>query len=105
MATRISGGIAGLLALLGAGAPAAAGETATVFMAQCAEISNWPETMCACIGELAETELSDQQQEFFVAMVSKDEAAMHRWRLKLTVAELTQVGMLMTTGAQRCANR
>jgi hypothetical protein len=68
---------------------------------ECAAQLNLPATACACIAAKA-AELTDNQQAFLAASVTKDETAAAALRGQMTIDELTQAGMFMTTSPQAC---
>jgi len=57
---------------------------------------------CACLREHA-SKLKDGQQAFIAAVVTKDKPAQKEFMQNLTVAELTEAGMFMTTTPAKCA--
>jgi hypothetical protein len=68
---------------------------------ECAAQLNLPPAGCDCIAEKA-GELNDNQQAFVVASVTKNEAAAAALRSQLTMTELTEAGLFMTTSPQAC---
>jgi len=97
-----SAGLAGSLILAASTVPvfadAAALETVRT---ECGTQLNLPAAACDCIATRA-GELSDEQQAFLAATVTKDEAATSSLRGQMTIEELTQVGMFMTSAPQNC---
>ena len=69
---------------------------------ECAAQLNLPPPACDCIVDRA-AELSDNQQAFVAASVTKDEATAATLRGQMTIDELTQAGPFMTTSPQACA--
>ena len=60
---------------------------------------------CTCIADKADAELSADQQEFLIAQVTDDPAATQAATAKLTVAEMTQVGLFMQQAPAACAGQ
>lgn len=82
--------------------PAEAGN-AEILEQECHKQLKLGEKACACIGERAEEELSEQQQLLVVALVTKDQAASGTARAKMTVEELTEAGQFMQEAPKVCA--
>jgi hypothetical protein len=68
---------------------------------ECASQLNLPSAACDCIAEKAGT-LSDNQQAFLAATVTKDVATAATLRMQMSIDELTQAGMFMADSAHRC---
>ena len=60
---------------------------------------------CTCIADKADAELSADQQDFLIAQVTDDQAATQAATAKLTVAEMTQVGLFMQQAPATCAGQ
>jgi hypothetical protein len=69
--------------------------------AECAAQLKLPAAACDCIAAKA-AELTDNQQAFLAASVTKDEATAATLRGQMTIDELTQAGMFMATSPQAC---
>jgi hypothetical protein len=69
---------------------------------ECAAQLKLPPAACNCIVDRAAA-LNDNQQAFVAASVTKDEATAATLRGQMTIEELTQAGMFMTTSPQACA--
>jgi len=69
---------------------------------QCAVQLKLPPTACACISSAAGEQLSDTQQAFMVAQITKDKAAMASLQSSMTVGEMTVVGNFMTSIVGQC---
>ena len=69
--------------------------------AECAAQLNLPPPACDCIVDKAAA-LNDNQQAFLAASVTKDQATADALRGQMTVQELTEAGMFMTTSPQAC---
>ena len=57
---------------------------------------------CACIKSKASA-LKDSQQAFIAAVVTKNKPVQKDIMQNMTVAELTEAGMFMTTAPAQCA--
>jgi hypothetical protein len=68
---------------------------------ECAVQLNLPAPACDCIADKA-GEMNDDQQAFVAAAVTKDEATTAALRGQMTVADLTEAAMFMTTSPQAC---
>ncbi|HLF22893.1 MAG TPA: hypothetical protein VI565_03150 [Burkholderiales bacterium] len=91
-----------LLALTG---PAlAAPEHLNTIERECATQLRLPAAACVCMRDRA-GRLKDGQQAFVAAVVVKDRAAQARIRGNLTIDELTEAGMFMTSAPAQCARR
>ena len=84
-------------------APAMAGETADTAIASCLQELNLPQPVCQCIGTRAESELSETEQAFFIAMITGDQAEAASLRGGMTVDEMTTVAAFMSGAPSSCA--
>ncbi len=57
---------------------------------------------CACIGEIARRDLSESQQEFVLAQVTDDTAAVDSLAQGMTVEEMTQAAEWMMSAPSNC---
>jgi hypothetical protein len=57
---------------------------------------------CACFGETAAAQLSDKEQAFVAAQVTKDQAAIAQIQGTMTVNEMMAAGQFMTGVEQQC---
>jgi hypothetical protein len=94
--------IAASLAVAASAAPALAdaGHLETL-RTECAAQLNLPAGACDCIAEKAGA-LSDNQQAFLAATVTKDVATAATLRMQMSIEELTQAGMFMADSAHGC---
>jgi hypothetical protein len=69
---------------------------------ECGAKLKLPPGGCACLAESA-GKLTDPQQAFIAAVVTKDKASQTSIMQTMTVAELTEAGMFMTTAPAKCA--
>jgi hypothetical protein len=69
---------------------------------ECAAQLNLPSGACDCIAAKA-GELSDNQQAFLAATVTKDVATAATLRVQMSIEELTAAGMFMANSAQICS--
>lgn len=60
---------------------------------------------CACIADKAGAELSDVQQAFVAAQVTRNKPEAGRLQQQMTVAEMMQAGTFMTNAPGACAGR
>jgi len=93
---------AALALSLTAGA-ATAGETADIAMQSCLNELQMPQAICTCIATSAEEELNPAEQQFFIAMITSDNAAAANLRNTMTVGEMTNVATFMSDTPQACA--
>jgi hypothetical protein len=68
---------------------------------ECASQLNLPSAACDCLAEKAGT-LSEDQQAFLAATVTKDVATAATLRMQMSIDELTQAGMFMADSAHQC---
>jgi len=90
-----------IVALSTASVIAGAGDLETL-RTECAAQLNLPSGACDCIAEKAGA-LSDNQQAFLAATVTKDVAAAATLRMQMSIQELTEAGMFMANSAQTCS--
>ena len=69
---------------------------------QCGIQLKLPAATCACISGAAGEQLSETQQAFMVAQITKDKAAMAQMQSSMTVGEMTAVGNFMTSIVGQC---
>ena len=79
-----------------------AGVTADIAVESCLARLNLPAKACGCIGMRAETELSAAQQDFFIAMISRDPASQAPVQSDLSVEEMTEVANFMKSARRQC---
>jgi hypothetical protein len=94
--------IAASIFALTSAAPALAGPAhLETLRTECASQLNLPSGACDCIAEKAGA-LSENQQAFLAATVTKDVATAATLRMQMSIDELTAAGMFMATSAQTC---
>lgn len=70
----------------------------------CNATTNIGENLCRCVGNKAETGLSERSREFLVATLEQgEESRLAELRGQLTLEELMKAGMFMTTAPAQCA--
>ena len=87
------------LVLAGCGA---AGGFQQEFVDACTSSSNLDRTVCRCMAEKAQADLSDDEREFLLAVLRKDEARAGELQSRLGVAGAMRAGTFMTDVAS-CA--
>ncbi len=90
------------MAVAGAKSPVAAPADLETIERECGKQLRLPPGGCGCLRERA-ARLKDGQQGFVAAIVTKNEAAQTRARGNLTVQELTEAGMFMSSAPAQCA--
>ena len=95
-------GLLGVLAIFAAGTASAAPEHLATIEAECAAQLKMPPAGCACIKGKAAA-LSDGQQAFVAAVVTKDKATQGNLTQDMTVRELTEAGRFMSTAPAECS--
>ncbi len=83
----------------GAGGSDAADRLAEACMAS----TNMGRSMCECVANRAEEDLSDNAFEFVIASLNEDEDRAEQLRGELDMTELAQAGMFMTQAPAHCA--
>lgn len=91
-----------LLALGAAACGGAGGDFADRFSMACSESTNWPDSLCACMAERAEEELSEDGRTFLLATLEEDEATVSQIRADLDMEEAMEAGLFMTK-VESCA--
>lgn len=95
----------GALAILGAAMSGAqAGEGGTL-KAECLKQLGLSESGCTCIGNKAEAELSETQQQLVVAHVTKNKAKAAEIQATMSPEDMTAAATFMTTAPGACANQ
>jgi hypothetical protein len=84
------------------GAALASEEDLVTIESECGKRLKMPPGGCTCMRDKA-GELTDGQQAFVAAVVSKDKQAQASIMQNLTVGELTEAGMFMTQAPGQCA--
>jgi hypothetical protein len=91
-----------LTAALVPGPALASEEDLVTIESQCGKRLNLPPDGCACLRDKA-SKLTEGQQAFVAAVVSKDKATQASLMQNLTVKELTDAGLFMTQAPAQCA--
>lgn len=86
------------------GASLAAQEHLNTIEKQCGIQLKMPPKACECISAKAAS-LSDSQQAFVVAMVTKNKSEAASIKAKLSVEEQVQTGKFMTSAPSQCAKQ
>lgn len=61
------------------------------------------ESLCKCVSNKADSDLSEDGVAFLVAMITEDEANTDRLRSELSMQEVVKAGMFMTKAPAACA--
>ncbi|MBK8250099.1 MAG: hypothetical protein IPK85_22305 [Gemmatimonadetes bacterium] len=69
----------------------------------CRTTTNMGDGVCACVGDRARSELSEQALAFLVASMDKQEEAAEALKKELTLQEITTAGMFFATAPAACA--
>lgn len=67
-------------------------------------LNSTPE-ICDCLGEIAQSELDDDQRRFVIGAIEKDTATTEELRQSMPFEKLTEATMFMVSGPQQCASR
>ena len=89
-------------ATLTPGSAFASPEDLATIEAQCGKQLKLSPSGCACLRGRA-SKLKDSQQAFVAAVVTKNKPVQKDIMQNMTVAELTEAGMFMTTAPAQCA--
>lgn len=93
-----------LATFLPIGASSAAQAHLDTIKKQCGVQLKMPPKACECIAAKAAS-LSDSQQAFVVAMVTKNKSEAASMKAKLSVEEQVQTGKFMTSAPSQCAKQ
>ncbi|WP_375202054.1 hypothetical protein [Hyphococcus sp.] len=77
--------------------------TRAQFAEACGEQLNVPEEICTCIGEKAESDLSDLERKFAYASITGDMETTEKLRGDLGVEGSMKAGMFMVNAPAACA--
>ncbi|WP_421792532.1 hypothetical protein [Hyphobacterium sp.] len=79
------------------------GGTNDDFAAACLNATNSSPTMCACLAEKAEEDLSEGGREFLIASMNEDNDRVLALRGELGIQEMSVAGMFLVTASTQCA--
>jgi len=94
--------LAAAVVMLASGPVFATPDDLATIECECGAKLKLPPGGCACLAENA-GKLTDQQHAFIAAVVTKDKTTQNSIMQTMTVAELTEAGMFMTTAPAKCA--
>ena len=75
------------------------------FTEACTTSGDLTEPVCSCLADKAETDLSDDEQQFLLAALRKDDARTDELRVKLGLEGAMRAGMFMTNVASCAAGQ
>jgi hypothetical protein len=101
-ATLLSALLAAATVALAPGSALASTDHLATIERECGVQLKLPPGACSCLRDHA-GKLTDGQQAFLAAVVSKDKTGQKDIMQTLTVAELTEAGMFMTNAPAQCA--
>jgi len=73
------------------------------FVAACLSASNMSESMCTCLAEKADADLSENSQQFLIATLNEDQDRVVELRTQMSFEEMSSAGMFMIGGSTECA--
>jgi len=94
--------VLGLALGLGSATGKARADAAETLIEECHVQLDMSANACDCIGSKARDELSPQQQDFVVAQVTEDQAAVQELQSQMTIEEMTQAAEWMMSAPAAC---
>jgi hypothetical protein len=94
--------VLGLALGLGFATDKARADAAETLIEECHVQLDMSANACDCIGSKARDELSPQQQDFVVAQVTEDQAAVQELQSQMTTEEMTQAAEWMMSAPAAC---
>jgi len=73
------------------------------FVAACLSASNQSESMCTCMAEKADADLSEISQEFLIATLNENQDRVVELRSEMNFEEMSTAGMFLVTASTDCA--
>jgi hypothetical protein len=73
------------------------------FVAACLSASNQTESMCTCLSEKAEADLTETSREFLIATLNEQSDEVTELRSRMSMEEMSTAGMFLVTASTQCA--
>lgn len=73
------------------------------FVAACLRASNQTESMCTCLSEKAEADLTENSREFLIATLNDESEEVMEMRSRMSMEEMSTAGMFLVTASTQCA--
>jgi len=73
------------------------------FVAACLRASNQTESMCTCLSEKAEEDLTANSREFLIATLNEESDEVMEMRSRMSMEEMSTAGMFLVTASTECA--
>ncbi len=74
------------------------------FVAACLSASNQSESMCRCLSEKADEDLSDNSREFLIATLNEQSDEVMEMRARMSLEEMSTAGMFLVNASTQCAS-
>lgn len=74
------------------------------FVAACLSASNQSESMCRCLSEKADEDLSDNSREFLIATLNEQSEEVMEMRARMSLEEMSTAGMFLVNASTQCAS-
>lgn len=79
------------------------GNAGDEFVAACLSASNQSMSMCTCLSEKADEDLSDNSREFLIATLNEESEAVMEMRTRMDMEEMATAAMFMANASTQCA--
>lgn len=73
------------------------------FVTACLSASNQSVSMCTCLSEKADEDLSDNSREFLIATLNEESEAVMEMRTRMDMEEMATAAMFMANASTQCA--
>lgn len=73
------------------------------FVAACLTASNLSQSMCVCLSEKADQDLSDNSRDFLIATLNEETEDAMELRIRMNVEETAAAAMFMANASTQCA--
>jgi hypothetical protein len=79
------------------------GNAGDEFVTACLSASNQSVSMCTCLSEKADEDLSDNSREFLIATLNEESEAVMEMRTRMDMEEMATAAMFMANASTQCA--
>jgi hypothetical protein len=85
-------------------ASSSSGASDDEFVSACLSASNQSESMCRCLSEKADEDLSDSSREFLIATLNEQTEEVMEMRARMSLEEMSTAGMFLVNASTQCAS-
>lgn len=76
--------------------------TGEILQTECKARLGLPQSACKCIGDKAEADLNEKQQNLVIAVIKEDDALMQKLQAEASQEDIVKAGEFMTSAPAAC---